>query len=103
MNELTSAQRDRVMADLRMVIADAEELLRLGAEQAGSVSADWQAKFQSRLADAKEKMLDIQDTVVERAKAASQAADDYVHDNPWRSIGMAAGFGLLVGVLIGRR
>ena len=38
-----------------------------------------------------------------QGRAAGRAADDYVHDNPWRSIGIAAGFGLVVGLLIGRR
>jgi ElaB/YqjD/DUF883 family membrane-anchored ribosome-binding protein len=32
-----------------------------------------------------------------------RVADDYVHDNPWRSVGVAAGFGFIVGLLIGRR
>jgi ElaB/YqjD/DUF883 family membrane-anchored ribosome-binding protein len=40
---------------------------------------------------------------VARAKAAGHAADDYVHENPWRAIGVAAGIGVIIGLLIGRR
>lgn len=48
----------------------------------------------------------LQDAGIEveaRARAAAQAADDYVHDKPWQSIGVAAGIGFLIGYLIGRR
>lgn len=103
MSDLTAAQRERVMADLRVVIADAEELLRLGAEQTGAAATEWRAKVEARLADAKASLLDMQDAAIERAKAAGRAADEYVHENPWRSIGVAAGVGLVVGLLIGRR
>jgi len=41
--------------------------------------------------------------VVDKAKVAAKATDEYVHDNPWKSIGIAAGVGLLVGAIIGRR
>jgi ElaB/YqjD/DUF883 family membrane-anchored ribosome-binding protein len=34
---------------------------------------------------------------------AVEAADDYVHTHPWPVIGMAAGVGLLIGLLISRR
>jgi ElaB/YqjD/DUF883 family membrane-anchored ribosome-binding protein len=60
-------------------------------------------RVQASLARARAGLADAQDAAISRAKAAGRAADDYVHDNPWRSIGIAAGFGLLIGLLIGRR
>ncbi len=103
MNDLTTAQTDKLMADLRLVVADAEELLRTTAGQAGEGAAELRAKVQASLARARDSLVQAQDAAITRAKAAGRAADDYVHDNPWRSIGIAAGFGLLVGLLIGRR
>lgn len=103
MNEMTVAQKDKLMADLRVVIADAEELLRLGAEQTGASATEWRARVESRLANAKDRLADLQEAAVARAKAAGHAADDYVHDHPWKAIGAAAGVGLIVGLLIGRR
>jgi ElaB/YqjD/DUF883 family membrane-anchored ribosome-binding protein len=38
-----------------------------------------------------------------KSKEAARAADAYVHDNPWKAVGVAAGFGLLIGLLGGRR
>jgi ElaB/YqjD/DUF883 family membrane-anchored ribosome-binding protein len=103
MNEMTVAQKDKLMADLRVVIADAEELLRLGADQTGATAVEWRARVEARLAAAKERMAMLQETAVAKAKAAGHAADDYVHDHPWKAIGAAAGVGLIVGLLIGRR
>ena len=41
--------------------------------------------------------------VVEKTKAAARATDDYVHDNPWKAVGVAAGVGFLLGLLVNRR
>ena len=101
--QMTLAQKDKLMADLRVVIADAEELLRLGAEQTGATAQEWRAKVEARLAHAKDRLSRLQEVAVAKAKAAGHAADDYVHEHPWKAIGAAAGVGLIVGLLIGRR
>ena len=103
MNDVTAAQTDKLMADLRLVVSDAEELLRSTAGQAGEGAAELRDRVQASLVRARAGLADAQDAALSRARAAGRAADDYVHDNPWRSIGIAAGFGLVVGLLIGRR
>ena len=103
MTEMSSAQTDKLMADLRLVVADAEELLRLTASQTGEGAAELRSRVQATLTRAKSNLLHMQETAIAKAKAAGHVADDYVHENPWRSIGVAAGVGLLVGMLIGRR
>ena len=60
-------------------------------------------RMQERLQQAKHRLQDLQETAVARAKAAGHAADDYVHEHPWKAIGAAAGIGMIVGLLIGRR
>ena len=103
MNEMTIKQRDKLVADLRVVISDAEELLRLGAAQTGQSASEWRARVETRLAAAKARLSHLQEAAVARARAAGHAADDYVHEHPWRAIGTAAGVGLIVGLLVGRR
>ena len=103
MSELTSAQTDKLLADLRLVVADAEELLRTTAGQAGEGAAELRARVQASLASAREGLAQAQEAGLAKARAAGRAADDYVHENPWRSIGFAAACGLVVGLLIGRR
>lgn len=103
MTEMTEVNKDKLIADFKVVIADAEELLRATANVAGDKAADLRARIQSRLADAKLRLADAEAALVDRAKQVGRAADAYVQDNPWRSVGIAAGIGFIVGLLIGRR
>ena len=103
MTELTSTHKDKLMADLRVVIADAEEILRLTANQAGEGITDFRIRMQAKLQQAQADLAELQELALAKVKAAGLAADEYVHDNPWRAIGAAAGIGLVIGLLIGRR
>lgn len=103
MSETIDVTKDKLITDVKLVIADTEELLRATAGQTGDKIAEIRAKTQDRMAAAKIKLAEAETALVDRAKQAGRVADDYVHDNPWRSVGVAAGFGLIVGLLIGRR
>ncbi len=103
MSDMTSVHKDKLMSDLRVVIADAEELLRMTADQAGEGAADLRSRLQARMHQAKADLAHLQQAAVAKAQAAGHAADEFVHENPWKSIGVAAGIGLVVGLLIGRR
>ena len=103
MNDMTTAHKDKLMSDLRVVIADAEELLRMTADQAGESAADVRSRVQAKMNQANADLIHLQQAAVAKAKAAGHATDEFVHENPWKSIGIAAGVGLVVGLLIGRR
>ena len=103
MSELSAEHREKLMSDLRVVIADAEEVLRVTADQASAGASELRMRMQERLQQAKGRLLDLQETAVARARAAGHAADDYVHEHPWKAIGAAAGIGMIIGLLIGRR
>lgn len=103
MTDTTEVSKDKLLADFKTVVADAEELLRATANQAGDKAADLRARIQSRLADAKVRIAEAEAALVDKAKQVGKAADNYVQDNPWRAVGIAAGFGFLLGLLIGRR
>ena len=45
-------------------------------------------------------MADAEKTLVEKSKECADIADDYVRENPWSAVGMAAGVGLVLGLLI---
>lgn len=103
MNDTTTVQKDKLMSDLRVVIADAEEMLRMTADEVGEGAADLRSRVQARMNQAKADLVHLQEAAVAKAKAAGHATDEFVHENPWKSIGIAAGVGLVVGLLIGRR
>jgi ElaB/YqjD/DUF883 family membrane-anchored ribosome-binding protein len=103
MNDMSTANKDKLIGDLRVVIADAEELLRMTADQASEGAADVRSRVQDRLNQAKIELVKVQEAAVAKAKAAGVATDEFVHENPWRSIGVATGIGLVVGLLVSRR
>jgi len=95
--------RDKLIDDMRTVIADAEELLRATASEAGDKITVARERIQDSLYRAKVKLAETEGALLDSTRQAARLADDYVHDNPWRAVGIAAGIGLLVGMLIGRR
>lgn len=103
MNTSVNTSKDKLVEDLRMVVADAEELLKATASQTGERIAAARARAGESLQVAKARLDEAQAAVVERTKVAARATDDYVHDNPWQAIGIAATVGLILGALISRR
>jgi len=94
---------DKLVSDLKAVIADAEELLRATASTAGEKVSAARAKMEDSVRTAKVKLAQAQDVMVDRAKVAAQATDDYVHAHPWKAVGFAAAIGVILGMLISRR
>jgi len=94
---------DKLAADLRLIISDAEALLRATAGHADDAIAAARAKVKDRLDTAKAGLEQFGDEATERARAAVRAADDYVRQNPWEAIGIAALAGIAFGLLVGRK
>jgi ElaB/YqjD/DUF883 family membrane-anchored ribosome-binding protein len=99
-NELS---KDKLVQDFKLVIADAEELLRATASQAGEKVSQARERIQDRLHTAKIKLAEAEEAVMIRTREAARFTDEFVHDRPWYAVGIAAGAGLIVGLLIGRR
>lgn len=95
--------KDKLVQDFKIVVADAEELLKATANQAGEKVAAARERIQESLHQAKVKLAEAEDVIVQQGKLAARAADEYVHENPWRAVGIGAGVGLIIGLLIGRR
>ncbi|MBC7610783.1 MAG: DUF883 domain-containing protein [Polaromonas sp.] len=95
--------QEQLVSDIKSVISEAEEMLGATADQAGEKIANLRARIQERLRDAKARLADAEELLVAKTKAAARVTDDYVHESPWTAVGIAAGVGLLVGLLIGRR
>jgi ElaB/YqjD/DUF883 family membrane-anchored ribosome-binding protein len=103
MVENTSATRDKLLEDFNKVVTDTEELLRSMATVGGEKASSWRASVEENLRDAKQRLATLQDSALETTREAATAADEYVRANPWQAIGVAAGVGFLVGLLMSRR
>jgi ElaB/YqjD/DUF883 family membrane-anchored ribosome-binding protein len=92
-NEVTA---EKLAADLKLVISDAEALLRATI---GGTAAEGRAKIQEGLQAAKLKLGPLAEEAAEQARAA----DDYVREHPWNAVGIAVLAGIALGLLISRR
>ena len=95
--------KEKLMHDLNQVIRDAEELLKNSEQTTGEGFKSAKAKFESTLKNAKVEVARMEAAVITKSKDAARATDVYVKENPWQSAGIAAGVGMLVGLLIGRK
>jgi ElaB/YqjD/DUF883 family membrane-anchored ribosome-binding protein len=99
----TDVSKEKLVADLKVVVADAEELLRATASHAGEKAAVARERIQASLATAKVKLGEAERALLEKTKEAAKVTDDYVRENPWQAVGIAAVAGLVLGILISRR
>lgn len=95
--------KDKLMGDLQLVVADAEELLRATANQVGEGAVVARARIEENLRNVKSRMDEAQSAMIERTKQAAKDADKYVQENPWQSVGISAVVGIAIGILIARR
>ena len=98
----TAVTKEKLVEDLKTVISDAEELLRATASHAGDRVSTVRQKVQDSLQRAKAELADV-DVLLEQGKEAARATDEYVRAHPWQSVGIAAGIGVIIGLLISRR
>ena len=101
--DMTNNSKQKIVSDMKVVVSDAEEILRATAGVAGEKMVDLREQIADRLHDAKMRLADAEAALVDKTKAAARATDDYVNENPWQAVGIAAGVGLLLGIIIGRR
>ena len=95
--------RDQLVDDFATVLNETEDLLKKASHETGERAKDLRAQVEAKLLAAKLRMQELQGEAVDRAKDAARATDDYVRDNPWQAMGVAAAIGFVAGLLISRR
>ena len=92
--------KDQVVSDFKSLLSEGEALFKSAAAGGDQALAAARDKFKQQLEVAKERYLELQDSAVKKAKVAATATDEYVHVNPWTSIAVAGGVGLLLGLMV---
>lgn len=95
--------REDLVDDLKLVIKDAEELLRSTGKQVDEGYQVARARFESTLGNAKNSLYGLEEQLSESAREALQQTDEYVKQHPWQSVGAGMLAGLIAGLLLGRR
>lgn len=103
MNSETQRARERVMADLKTLAADAEDLLRATASDAGEKVGEARNRLSSAMDDAKATYADVREQGVTAAKHAARRVDGTIREHPYESLAIALGVGALVCALLARR
>jgi ElaB/YqjD/DUF883 family membrane-anchored ribosome-binding protein len=93
---------EKLMGDLRTLITDAEELLKATTSQAGEKVAVARQRIEQSLLEGKNALAEAEKVFIARSKEYADIADDYIRENPWGAVGIAAGVGLIFGLLIRR-
>ena len=97
----SAAMKHRLLADFHAIVSDADQLLKFVADEGGDKASALRSKVEENLNAAKERLRGLEDAVMEKTRATARATDEYVHENPWQTIGVAAGLSVIFGVAIG--
>ena len=91
-------ETDKLVKDLRLVVQDAEDLIRATAGEVNEKTKQARARLSQTLEKAKESAVVLQEKAAEKAKVA----DEVIRMHPYESMGVAFGLGLLLGVIVNR-
>jgi ElaB/YqjD/DUF883 family membrane-anchored ribosome-binding protein len=98
-----SVQSEKLAADIKVLVNDTEELVKATASQTGEKVVELRNRVQDAVTNIKPQLAKLETVVVDKAKTTVTAAETYLHENPWAAVGVSAGIGLVIGLLIGRR
>jgi len=94
---------EKLFADLQAVVRDAEALLKATAGLAGEKVQEVRSRAEETIKQARSRIDSVEDDALRRAKELASTADGYVRENPWQAVGVAAGIGLLLGLVLSKR
>ena len=88
-----------IASELRTLMTELENTLGDGTQADATVL---RTQMRKRLDEARTRLNDTRDAMRERAEVALHSADDYIHENPWRTLAIVGGVALIAGALIAR-
>ena len=95
----TELNTDKLIADLKRLVTDSEELLHATKDAAGDKAHDLRDRLSDTLESARRNCRRLEDKALEGAKTA----DRTIRDHPYQSIGIALGVGLVIGILVAKK
>lgn len=88
------------MNEVKSILEQAEELLRQAANGTGVQAQELREKAMQLLEQVKSQTQVLQDQAMIKAREAGEATQEFVKENPWKALGVAAGLGLLLGAML---
>jgi ElaB/YqjD/DUF883 family membrane-anchored ribosome-binding protein len=100
---MDNTSKDKLISDMKVVLADVEDLLKAATAATGETAAALREKAADKLRLATEKIGGLQEAALVKGKQAARVTDEYVHEHPWKAVGIAAAAGFLIGLLVNRK
>ncbi|HEX6118170.1 MAG TPA: DUF883 family protein [Dongiaceae bacterium] len=99
----TERAYDDLVDEFSNLVEAMEDVFAAAAEDGGEKLSELKGQAEASLRKARARLGLVEKNALAKARKLAADSDDYVHENPWTAIGVGAGVGLLLGLLIGRK
>lgn len=96
----TAQTPDDLLTELKSLVTEAETMM---SDSHSEHSTETFAKLRDRFGAAQARLAEIYEGAKQQVSAGAKYTDTTIRENPYQAMAVAAGIGLLVGVLVGRR
>ena len=97
------SNRAKLLADLKVLVADADKLIREAAGASTEQFAALQTRMEAKLIDARLKLARAGSVAGDKARQATAAAQAYARARPWQTAGVLIAAGAILGLVMSRR
>jgi ElaB/YqjD/DUF883 family membrane-anchored ribosome-binding protein len=94
---------DDLVEEFSNLVEAMEDVLAAASDEGGEKLSKLRSQAEASLKKAKARLGTMEKSAVAKARKIASDSDDYVHENPWTAVGVGAGVGLLLGLLIARK
>jgi ElaB/YqjD/DUF883 family membrane-anchored ribosome-binding protein len=96
----TSHTPKELLAELQALVTEAETMM---ADNLSDHASDAIDNLRERFGAAQERFADMYDRTKKKVVAGAKYTDATIRENPYQSIAIAMGVGVILGILVGRR
>jgi len=89
-----------LLTELKALVAEAETMM---ADSLTEHTSEAIGALRDRFSAAQERFSDMYENTRKKVVAGAKATDETIRENPYQSIAVALGVGVVLGVLLGRR
>ena len=88
------------MSAFKDLLQQAEALLRQATNGSQGQATELRKNAEELLEKVRASSQTLQDEAVDKAKQVGDVTQNYVKENPWKAVGIAASLGLMIGALM---
>lgn len=85
------------------LVEDLEDLIKATSTLTGAEIERVRKQLGERVSQARETIHSMSDDAMTRMRQTARVTDEYVHEQPWKAMGVCASVGFLLGMLVSRR